>query len=1062
MSSEIFQFVTIRPPQQQQSIDTGDDVVDLGLQTGELVDSLRKLRVSGTRSSITAVVRDFVASDGFINSPRKLDSNLKQFFLELQQFRDEDFREDAYEAFVRQFDTEPFEFVLTDEYTRPFAQVTDSIVAAMIDTAVAPAVRSFLVRAARVLWLIRWLADTGPIGRGAGARPVTRRAFLNAPLALPGGIFPLPVAGGDFKGERRERAETNRADLEASRRHLATLAADLAAYRNAADELLTAFQRINTQLADAQTPPDRRVRPARDDTPAGFLLPEATANGLSDATKAALKRVGVGTTNLDIVKSVALLEQQAASATKRLYNGVTGSRAMVRIGNRIIPRDAFLGGFTIFDPGSNSGSTPGNLPGICPPAPETVPPEESPTVPSGYGDARVLGIADLLVVEQDLLRYELGEIAHIENVLRSEVRSRKFKTTETVEQSLTTETETTTSKEQDLASSERFELQTESERIIQESASKAAGLTIHASYGPTVDATASYNATSSTATQQSNAAASNYAREVTTRAVSRVQTRTLTRRTVTRTNVVEETNRHAFDNTTGSADIIGVYRFIDKVYQAQIVNYGKRLMLEFIVPEPAAFLRYAFTNKPLEGVDLVEPDPPGYCLANGTSFVALQASDLTPENYMQWVSKYGAQDVTPPPPSLLTASGWKKAPDQMPLTGTARISSDILDVAIPEGYHCVSAFVNIYGETQAGTHKIVFQIQDQQGMYVEPFDDNHLYYLHLAPSPTLSVTINSLRFHNYEVLVTALCTLTPQKLQEWQLRTFASIMNAYNDLKSTYDQAVQEARLQATDLGVTGTNAENNRITEQVELKKGCISLLTGQRFDLFDAVARNVAPYGYPEIDFAEAKAEGAYIQMFEQSFEWNNMVYLFYPYFWGKKDDWVTVAQLTDNDPLFTRFLQAGAARVQVPVRPGFEEAIITYLSTGELWAGEGTLVNSDDGETEPLHLSVVDEIKSQSGNNNVEGVGTLTLVNGSAEVSGSGTEFTEYDQNRRIIIGGVTYIIKSFQDVDAITLATPYSGQSDSGVAYALGGKLVGQPWEIKLPTNLVKLDDSLVFS
>ena len=76
-----------------------------------------------------------------------------------------------------------------------------------------------------------------------------------------------------------------------------------------------------------------------------------------------------------------------------------------------------------------------------------------------------------------------------------------------------------------------------------------------------------------------------------------MQTRTLTRRTETRIHLVEEINRHAFDNKTGSADIVGIYRFIDKIYRAQIINYGKRLMLEFIVPEPAAFLRYALTNR---------------------------------------------------------------------------------------------------------------------------------------------------------------------------------------------------------------------------------------------------------------------------------------------------------------------------------------------------------------------------------------------------------------------------------------------------------------------------------
>jgi hypothetical protein len=138
-----------------------------------------------------------------------------------------------------------------------------------------------------------------------------------------------------------------------------------------------------------------------------------------------------------------------------------------------------------------------------------------------------------------------------------------------------------------------------------------------------VDATANYNASSSTSTQQSNTAATNYAREVTNKAVDRVQTRTLTRRTVTISHVIEEVNKHSFDNKNGTADIVGIYRYVDKIYRAQVVNYGKRLMLEFTVPEPAAFIRYALINKPVDNVPQVEPDPPGYCLADGKTFVPL-------------------------------------------------------------------------------------------------------------------------------------------------------------------------------------------------------------------------------------------------------------------------------------------------------------------------------------------------------------------------------------------------------------------------------------------------------
>jgi hypothetical protein len=480
------------------------------------------------------------------------------------------------------------------------------------------------------------------------------------------------------------------------------------------------------------------------------------------------------------------------------------------------------------------------------------------------------------------------------------------------------------------------------------------------------------------------------------------------------------------------------------------------------VPEPAAFLRYAMSSKPVDSITTPNPDPPGYCV-NGQVFQQLQVSDITCEHYLYWASKYGAQDVNPPPASVVIASNSKKAPDQMPSVGDRLLSSDTFDVTIPDGYLCQSAFVNIYGETQAGVHRIVFQLQEQQGEYEEPVDDNRTWVLHLVPSPTLTVTINSIGFHNYEVLVTVFCSLSTEKFQDWQLKTFSSIMNAYNDLKSAYDQAVAQAKLQASEEGTFGTNPEINRVTEQVELKKGCISLLTGQRFDLFDAVARNVAPYGYPEIDFAEAKAEGTYISVFEQSFEWNNMAYLFYPYFWGKKDDWATVVQIRDADPLFAQFLQAGAARVRVPVRVGFKDAILSYLATALLPSVDGVLVNADHGGADDARLSIIDELKSQQGDNNVDGVGTLSVTQNSATVTGTDTTFTDDDENRRIIIGGITYVIQSVRNAtQTVTLTAPYSGPTAQGLGYALGGVLVSQPWEVKLPTNLVKLDDSLVIS
>src|SRR5205823_3324226 len=211
---------------------------------------------------------------------------------------------------------------------------------------------------------------------------------------------------------------------------------------------------------------------------------------------------------------------------------------------------------------------------------------------------------------------------------------------------------------------------------------------------------------------------------------------------------------------------------------------------------------------------------------------------------------------------------------------------------------------------------------------------------------TVPISVVTKNYEKFSVVANIHCCLTMEKFQQWQLKTYNSIMNAYNDQKSRYDDAIATARIQAGDAQISGTNPAMNREAEKTELKKGCIALLTAQNFDTFDAMRRNVAPHGYPEIAFADAQAEGRYIQFFENAFEWRNMTYIFYPYFWGNKEDWVTTSQITDTDPLYTRFLQAGAARVQVPVRQGFETSLLHYLHISIRWEGEGTLVNADDG--------------------------------------------------------------------------------------------------------------------
>jgi hypothetical protein len=350
---------------------------------------------------------------------------------------------------------------------------------------------------------------------------------------------------------------------------------------------------------------------------------------------------------------------------------------------------------------------------------------------------------------------------------------------------------------------------------------------------------------------------------------------------------------------------------------------------------------------------------------------------------------------------------------------------------------------------------MMIQVQEKQFQYSEPWDDLVELDLHQEATLKIPVSINTLRFYNYEALFTIFCVLRQGKLEEWQLKTFFAIMNAYQAAKSRYQSAVEAAQLSAAYAPDFGRNPANNRTIEVNELKRACITLMSGQHFETFDAMAREAGPHHYPEIKLAEAEAEARFVRLFEHGLDWANMTYVFYPYFWTRKDQWLMLSKLSDDDPLFAQFLQAGSARVQVPVRVGFQDTIVNYLAGNEIWDAEGNLINFDESGTAP-EFPILQELKSRLSNQFEDGAGTLTVTQGDTNVIGSGTEFTDTDIRRRIRIGKAIYVIESRAD-QQLQLDRPFEAASATAAAYALGPRLVGEPWEVRIPTDLVKLDD-----
>lgn len=98
--------------------------------------------------------------------------------------------------------------------------------------------------------------------------------------------------------------------------------------------------------------------------------------------------------------------------------------------------------------------------------------------------------------------------------------------------------------------------------------------------------------------------------------------------------------------------------------------------------------------------------------------------------------------------------------------------------------------------------------------------------------------------------------------------------------------------------------------------------------------------------------------VAFFERAFEWENMMFTYYPYFWGRSARWGELILIQDISPQFEEFLKAGAARVVIPVRPGFEAALAHYQETGQVWMGEEI-----PDMFSSLYVSIIQEIKARN---------------------------------------------------------------------------------------------------
>ncbi|HEY0879551.1 MAG TPA: hypothetical protein VGE10_13975, partial [Zeimonas sp.] len=436
------------------------------------------------------------------------------------------------------------------------------------------------------------------------------------------------------------------------------------------------------------------------------------------------------------------------------------------------------------------------------------------------------GQGELRVVRQQLVAYELGDIAHVENVLAGEERRRRHRSLDRTEEIEAERIEAESENARDLQSTSRHELETEAQQSAQTAVHVEGGLTVSGSYGGTVTFTANAGAGYSHRTESSSRRASRFAQEVVDRTVERIKERTEKQRRVTRLREIEEINRHNVLNARrGAQHVRGVYRWLNKIYRAQIYTYGIRHMLEFTVPEPAAFYLWSLTNATAAALvpDLAPP-------------VFHDARIDT--NWHRLALTYRASGVEPPPPRFVEVA--HAAYNTEPGNAPHQNHTFATKLKIPDGYEAFAAVYNVRRITGGYSAAYSLQIYENQ---IHGNAEGTSGFVSLRRndeggarvSGELGVAFSAWGAYTYSVTVHLLCERTLGLLNKWRFDTFAAISEAYRDYETEHRARLEQATIGEA-VTIPGRNPAINQRTIREELQRACLSMLTQSDLEQFDA----------------------------------------------------------------------------------------------------------------------------------------------------------------------------------------------------------------------------------
>lgn len=568
---------------------------------------------------------------------------------------------------------------------------------------------------------------------------------------------------------------------------------------------------------------------------------------------------------------------------------------------------------------------------------------------SGLGWVQALGVGDLRRVYQCLKGYDLGEVAQVVNLMeheRLELSARELTRSEETTEARRTEDLESVEQEERASSSD---LRTELEDVVAAEALCSQYNNLSQTYSATQVTLSGTWQGSESVKERSDHESRNFAEVLTRRAASRMAHTMTELRTRRHLREEERVDARDIDNRQGSSRLVGIYRWLHKIYEVAVRDADKRLVLELEIADPAADFLLHIRN--LHGVHLTRPEPPEH-------YQVSSWEDVTPQNYLQLASLYRTE-VPPPPPAVISV--YRNFQSQPPVFQA--------ELEVPEGYGVTTGMVqyllgdasdNLVGHVGPapvsypnnpptailGLLQTPASTSSSGGSGTCPTLADPFTYLQVPFRPfqgsapvdgiegaTGKIPASLLSTATwFSATVTLTCNLPEDSdlMKAWQIRTYDALVAGYLRCLKLYEAEIR-ARIGAD-------SAADKRRIERRQLQQRAFRILWSRRAPAASPPAGGVPPDPPTPPDPIPAR----YLEIFERAFSWEEMTYAFHA--WPPPPEpchpdpcWPGQALIyTGADGLFDSFLRARSARALVPVRPGSAAAVLFYLHFGLPWPG------------------------------------------------------------------------------------------------------------------------------